>query len=90
MCAYLRRNAGAVIHTHSKMTVMATLLWAGKEVKLTHLEMIKGTRIKNCINYYKYDNNILIFYLIHETSIRNLNFKNHMREIEVLIREKYS
>lgn len=42
MRAYLRRNAGAVIHTHSKFAVMATLLWPGKEVRLTHLEMIKG------------------------------------------------
>lgn len=55
MCAYLRRNADAVIHTHSKFAVMATLLWPGKEVKLTHLEMIKGTHIINLFNYYRYD-----------------------------------
>lgn len=35
------RNAGAVIHTHSKAAVMATLLYPGKEFKCTHLEMIK-------------------------------------------------
>lgn len=45
MCAYLRRHAGAVIHTHSKFAVMATLLWPGKEIRLTHLEMIKGIQI---------------------------------------------
>lgn len=72
MCAYLKRNAGAVIHTHSKFAVMATLLWAGKEIKLTHLEMIKGTCIRNFSNYYKYKsmNSTPILYLIHGTSIR--------------------
>ena len=42
MCAYTFRNAGAVIHTHSKLAVMVTLLWPGKEFRCTHLEMIKG------------------------------------------------
>lgn len=42
MLAYVYRNAGAVIHSHSKSAVMATLLWSGKEIKLSHLEMIKG------------------------------------------------
>jgi len=41
MCAYKTRQAGAVIHTHSKAAVMATLLYPGKEFKVTHLEMIK-------------------------------------------------
>lgn len=49
MCAYLRRNAGAVIHTHSKKAVMATLLWPENEVILSHLEMIKGIHF----NYFK-------------------------------------
>jgi methylthioribulose-1-phosphate dehydratase len=44
MCVYVNRGANAVIHTHSKSAVMATLLWPGKEVVLTHLEMIKGIR----------------------------------------------
>nr|CAI5861557.1 unnamed protein product [Callosobruchus analis] len=29
MCAYTMRNAGAVIHTHSKAAVMVTLLFPG-------------------------------------------------------------
>lgn len=42
MLAYKDRNAGAVIHTHSPSAVMATLLWPGKEFRITHQEMIKG------------------------------------------------
>ncbi|KAI4456271.1 methylthioribulose-1-phosphate dehydratase [Holotrichia oblita] len=44
MCAYTARNAGAVIHSHSKSAVMATLLYPGKEFTCTHLEMIKGIK----------------------------------------------
>ena len=47
-------GAGAVIHTHSKAAVMATLLFPGREFKITHQEMIKG--IKKCTSggYYRY------------------------------------
>jgi len=43
MCHILfsARQASAVIHTHSKAAVMATLLYPGKEFRVTHLEMIK-------------------------------------------------
>lgn len=41
MCAFTARNAGAVIHTHSKHALMVTLLFPGKVFKCTHLEMIK-------------------------------------------------
>lgn len=37
----LVRNAGAVIHSHSKHAVLATLITKGKEFTTTHLEMIK-------------------------------------------------
>ena len=40
-------DAGAVIHTHSKAAVMATLLYPGSEFIITHQEMIKGIQ-KGC------------------------------------------
>ncbi|GFN98751.1 methylthioribulose-1-phosphate dehydratase [Plakobranchus ocellatus] len=60
MKAYTMRNAGAVIHTHSKAAVMATLLYPGIEFRITHQEMIKG--IKKCQSgtYYRYDEELVI------------------------------
>ena len=37
-------DAGAVIHSHSRAAVMATLLCSGREFRISHIEMIKGIR----------------------------------------------
>lgn len=37
----LVRNAGAVIHTHSKSAVLISLLFEGNEFQVSHLEMVK-------------------------------------------------
>ncbi|XP_074811372.1 methylthioribulose-1-phosphate dehydratase isoform X4 [Natator depressus] len=60
MNAYTMRGAGAVIHTHSKAAVMATLLYPGSEFRITHQEMIKG--IKKCTSggYYRYDDKLVV------------------------------
>lgn len=60
MCAYTRRNAGAVIHTHSKFAVMVTLHWPGKEFCVTHLEMIKGIRNQKLERAYRYDEKLVV------------------------------
>lgn len=44
MKAYTLRNAGAVLHSHSVHTMMATLLFEGSHFEITHLEMMKGLR----------------------------------------------
>ncbi|KAK6636623.1 hypothetical protein RUM43_010285 [Polyplax serrata] len=54
MCAYKERNAGAVIHSHSKFAALVTLLYPGKEFKISHQEMIKGiwnNQLKRNHNY---------------------------------------
>jgi methylthioribulose-1-phosphate dehydratase len=34
--AFAMRDAGSCVHTHSQHAVMATLLWPGKEFRLSH------------------------------------------------------
>ncbi|XP_051171230.1 probable methylthioribulose-1-phosphate dehydratase isoform X1 [Leptopilina boulardi] len=60
MCAYKLRNAGAVIHTHSKFAVMVTLLWPGKEFRVTHLEMIKGIKNQKLGRSLRYDEELVV------------------------------
>jgi len=44
MLAYKMRGAGAVMHSHSKHAVLATLITDGDLFTVSHLEMIKGVR----------------------------------------------
>ncbi|CAG5931910.1 unnamed protein product [Menidia menidia] len=54
MNAFTLREARAVIHTHSKAAVMATLLFPGAEFRITHQEMIKGIRRGTSGSNYRY------------------------------------
>ena len=60
MCAYTMRNAGAVIHTHSKAALMATLLFPGKVFKCSHLEMIKGIKNQKTGVNLRYDDTLVV------------------------------
>ena len=59
--SYVRNlRAGAVIHTHSKAAVMATLLYPGNEFTITHQEMIKGIQKCSSGGYYRYDDTLVV------------------------------
>ncbi|XP_019761952.2 probable methylthioribulose-1-phosphate dehydratase [Dendroctonus ponderosae] len=60
MCAYTMRNAGAVIHTHSKSAVLITMLFPGNEFKCTHLEMIKGIKNQKLGRNFRYDEELIV------------------------------
>ncbi|XP_074113655.1 methylthioribulose-1-phosphate dehydratase [Cotesia typhae] len=79
MCAYTSRNAGAVIHTHSKFTVMATLLWPGREFRVTHLEMIKGIRNQKLNRAYRFDEELVVP-IIENTPFEE-DLKDRMAEV---------
>ncbi|XP_052271736.1 methylthioribulose-1-phosphate dehydratase-like isoform X2 [Dreissena polymorpha] len=56
----LKKNAGAVIHTHSKHAVMATLLYPGTQFRITHQEMIKGIQKGTKSEHYQYDEELVV------------------------------
>ncbi|XP_066588769.1 methylthioribulose-1-phosphate dehydratase [Prorops nasuta] len=74
MCAYIKRNAGAVIHSHSKAATMVTLLWPGKEFRITHLEMIKGIKNQKLGRSYRYDEELIV------PIIENTPFEEDLKE----------
>ncbi|KAG8190365.1 hypothetical protein JTE90_022012 [Oedothorax gibbosus] len=60
MNAYDKRNAGAVIHSHSKSAVLATLIYPGSEFVITYQEMIKGIVKGNTGVTYRYDDKLIV------------------------------
>ncbi|KFM60156.1 putative methylthioribulose-1-phosphate dehydratase, partial [Stegodyphus mimosarum] len=60
MNAYHLRNAGAVLHSHSKSAVLATLIYPGSEFVITYQEMIKGIIKGNTGLRYRYDDKLVV------------------------------
>lgn len=60
--AFELRGAGACIHTHSRVAVMITLLYADQhEFRITHQEMIKGIKKGSTEkDYFRYDDTLVI------------------------------
>ncbi|GAB6030697.1 hypothetical protein CHUAL_007550 [Chamberlinius hualienensis] len=59
MNAYIKRGAGAVIHSHSKAAVIVTLC-NDKEFRITHQEMIKGIYNPVKQRYNRYDETLIV------------------------------
>jgi len=60
MAGYKMRQAGAVIHTHAKSAVMVTLLYPGKEFRITHMQLIKGIAIGTTGKNHSYDDMLVV------------------------------
>ncbi|GAU89058.1 hypothetical protein RvY_01654 [Ramazzottius varieornatus] len=72
MLAYKMRHAGAVIHSHSKQVLLATLLYPGREFRVSHLEMIKGIKKDTTGKYHRYDEELVLPIIENATEERNL------------------
>lgn len=83
MNAYALRGAGAVIHTHSKAAVLATLLYPGPEFRITHQEMIKGIKKGQSGLSYRYDEELVV------PIIENTPFERDLKESMRLAMERY-
>ncbi|PIK33395.1 Methylthioribulose-1-phosphate dehydratase [Apostichopus japonicus] len=70
LAAYRMRDAGAVIHSHSMHANLVTMLYAGKEFRISHQEMIKGIKKDTSGGYYR-NNEELVVPIIETTMKEN-------------------
>ena len=70
--AFSERQAGACIHTHSQHAVMATLLTAGNEFRITHQEMIKGIRIGSSKTNLRFQDELVVPIIDNTAEEKNL------------------
>uniref|UniRef100_A0A147B7G7 Putative methylthioribulose 1 phosphate dehydratase n=1 Tax=Alectorobius mimon TaxID=360319 RepID=A0A147B7G7_9ACAR len=82
MNAYTLRGAGAVIHSHSKAAVLATLLYPGPEFCITHQEMIKGIKKGRTGVSYRYDEQLVPI-------IENVPFEKDLKDSMKEAMEQY-
>lgn len=83
MNAYLLRNAGAVIHSHSKAAVLATLIYPGSEFIITYQEMIKGIMRGESGSRFRYDDELVV------PIIENTPFEKDLKDRMAVAMQKY-
>ncbi|KAF8773790.1 methylthioribulose-1-phosphate dehydratase-like [Argiope bruennichi] len=83
MNAYVKRNAGAVLHSHSKAAVLATLMYPESEFVVTHLEMIKGIIKGKTGVPYRYDDKLVV------PIIENTPFEKDLKDRMAAAIDKY-
>ncbi|MCL4126275.1 UNVERIFIED_CONTAM: hypothetical protein GTU68_024329 [Idotea baltica] len=81
LLAFNLRGAGAVVHTHSKQAVLATLAYPGPEFKVTHLEMIKGIYHPTENRMMRFDEEIVVPIIENTPFERDL--ANSMAEVRI-------
>ncbi|XP_067928869.1 methylthioribulose-1-phosphate dehydratase-like [Watersipora subatra] len=81
--AYRLRGAGAVIHTHSKAALLATILYPGREFTIRYQEMIKGIRRDTNGKNLRYDE------LLAVPIIENTCNENELEEAMAAAMEDY-
>nr|XP_042895226.1 methylthioribulose-1-phosphate dehydratase [Parasteatoda tepidariorum] len=83
MNAYRLRNAGAVIHSHSKSAVLATLAYPKSEFVITYQEMIKGIQKGSSGTKYRYDDKLIV------PIIENTPFEKDLKDRMAAAMEAY-
>ncbi|XP_022082564.1 methylthioribulose-1-phosphate dehydratase-like [Acanthaster planci] len=83
MNAYTLRDAGAVLHSHSKNAVLATLLFPGNEFRITHMEMIKGISKDRTGGNNRYDEELVV------PIVENTPFEKDLKDRMTRAMEEY-
>ena len=60
MCIYKLNGVAAIIHSHSPKAVMATILFPGKEFRVSNLQMITGVRKCSTWENHRYDDTLVV------------------------------
>lgn len=60
LAAFVKRNAGACIHTHSQAAVLCTLLTKGREFRIANIEQIKAIPCPSRGAYYGFFDTLTI------------------------------
>ncbi|CAG0902920.1 unnamed protein product [Darwinula stevensoni] len=81
MAAYRLRDAGAVIHSHSKWANLVTLFFPAKEFKISHQEMLKGILNPKLGRNYQF-HEILVVPVVENTP-EEYDLKDHIEEAMV-------
>ncbi len=75
---FLDRGAKAVLHSHNKYPVLATLLYPGSEFRISRLEMIKGLYNPVLGRAFRYDEELVV--PIIENTCFEKDLKDEMRK----------
>ncbi|XP_072048070.1 methylthioribulose-1-phosphate dehydratase-like isoform X2 [Amphiura filiformis] len=79
MKAYKHRDSGAVMHTHSPNAVLITILYPGKEFRITHQQALLG--IKKCSSGRNYVFHEELVIPIVENALEEAELKDRVEKV---------